>query len=156
MVKGIQEEFNEISYTVLNINHKDSKKILQKMETGINVQIALDNDQNIPFIAPDVFDKAKYFNKLFVYGPSGCGKSRIIFEIIRDKMATISSSRPSSTEKIEKIIIINPRQTIGKESGRSSIIELVSKLGSQDIIVWDNFPDDLVKKDVDNVKKYSS
>ena len=36
MVKGIQEEFNEISYTVLNINHKDPKKISQKMETGIN------------------------------------------------------------------------------------------------------------------------
>ena len=33
MVKGIQEGLNEISYTVLNINHKRSEKDLQKMET---------------------------------------------------------------------------------------------------------------------------
>ena len=51
---------------------------------------------------------------------------------------------------VENIFIINPRQTIGEESGRISIHELAIKLNQKDIVIWDNFPDDLLKRDIES------
>ena len=79
---------------------------------------------------------------MFIQGASGCGKSRAIFEIIKDKM-----------EGTEKIYIINPRQTTGEESGRIILTELLNRFTGKDMIIWDNFPDDLMKKDIDNSRK---
>jgi len=41
---------------------------------------------------------------------------------------------------------------VGEESGRVNLCELVNRFGENDIIVWDNFPDDLVKRDIDNAQ----
>jgi hypothetical protein len=38
-------------------------------------------------------------------------------------------------------------QTIEGGSGKIKIHELVSKFDQNDVLVWDNFPDDLVKRD---------
>ena len=127
---------------MLVTNQNDLTEILQKVATAINVQLTFDDVQRLPLIAPNGFDTAKRHDKLFLYGPSGCGKSRCIFEFIKDKLSNIKN-----------IFIINPRQTIGEESGRIKIHELVSKFDQNDIVVWDNFPDDLVKRDVESGRK---
>jgi hypothetical protein len=58
---------------------------------------------------------------------------------------------------VENIFIINPRQTISEESGTIRIHELVNRLNQKDIVVWDvvwdNFPDDLLKRDVESAGK---
>jgi ABC-type transport system involved in cytochrome bd biosynthesis fused ATPase/permease subunit len=127
----------EVSYTILTVNHLNSIDILEKVATAINVQLTLEEGQNFPFIPFISFDKAKNEDKLFIIGPSGCGKSKGIFEIIKNKL-----------ENYENIYIINPRTLIGNKSGRISIIELISKVNQKDVIIWDNFPDDLAKKDI--------
>ena len=64
-----------------------------------------------------------------------------LFEVIKD-----------NTKSFEKIYIINPRNPVGEESGRVNLCELVNRFQENDIIVWDNFPDDLVKRDIDNAQ----
>jgi hypothetical protein len=133
----------EVSYTILRaVNQRNRSDILQKVVATINVQLTLENGQSIPLISSNGFDTIKLQDKLFIYGPSGCGKSRCIYELVKDKL-----------NLVENIFIINPRQTIGEESGRISIHELASKLKQKDIVIWDNFPDDLLKRDVESARK---
>src|SRR5438067_13816051 len=119
MEKAQQKEHEpiEVSYTLLGANQKHPNDVLQKVVAAINVQLTLENVQDLPFIAPNGFDNVKHHDKLFIYGPSGCGKSRCIFELIKDKL-----------NDVENIFIINPRQTIGDESGRIKIHELANRL----------------------------
>jgi hypothetical protein len=136
-----EDESIEVSYTVLkSVNQRNRSDILQKVVTAINVQLNLENGQSIPLISSNDFDTVKHQDKLFIYGPSGCGKSRCIYEHIKD----------DKLNNVENIIIINPRQTVGEESGRISINELANRLNQKDIVVWDNFPDDLLKRDVES------
>ena len=41
----------------------------------------------------------------------------------------------------------------GEKMGRTNLIDLIYQFTENDIIVWDNFPDDLVKRDIDNARK---
>src|SRR5918912_331205 len=135
-----EDESIEVSYTILRaINQRNRTEILQKIVAAINVQLVLENSQSIPLISSNGFDNVKLQDKLFIYGPSGCGKSRCIYELAKDKL-----------NDVENIFIINPRQTIGEESGRISIHELAIRLNQKDIVIWDNFPDDLLKRDVES------
>lgn len=138
-----EDEPIEISYTMLTaVNQRNRSEILQKVVAAINVQLTLENGQNIPLVSSNDFDTVKLQDKLFIYGPSGCGKSRCNYELVKDKL-----------NQVENIFIINPRQTIGEESGRISIHELAFKLNQKDIVIWDNFPDDLLKRDVESAQK---
>ena len=138
-----EDEPTEVSYTVLRgISKRNISNILKKIVTAINVQLTLENGQGLPFVPSNGFDTKKHQDKLFIYGPSGCGKSRCIYEIIKDKL-----------NDIENIFIINPRQTIGEESGRIRIYELANRLNQKDIVVWDNFPDDLLTRNVESTCK---
>lgn len=104
------------------------------------------DDQYLPFIDPADFDTAKYHDKLFIHGPSGSGKSRIILELIKNKRQQLQSL-------IEKVYITNTRQKMGEKTGRTNFIDLINQFTENDIIVWDNFPDDLIKRDIDNARK---
>src|SRR5918996_3832936 len=136
-----EDEPIEVSYAILrSINRRNRSDILQKIVAAINVQLTLENGQSIPLISSNGFDNVKLQDKLYIYGPSGCGKSRCIYELIKD----------DKLNDVENIFIINPRQTIGEESGRISIHELAIRLSQKDIVIWDNFPDDLLKRDVES------
>jgi len=136
----VNEESKEIKvpYTVL-----DSIDI-SKVAFAINVQLTLNdaneqhtNQNSLPFVFPNDFDDVKDRDNLFIYGPSGCGKSRTMVEIISK----------SSNERTEKIYIINPRNAIGVESGMISLYDLVNKLCEKDVVIWDNFPDGMIRRD---------
>jgi hypothetical protein len=99
----------------------------------------VEEGQDLPFIPFNGFDDLMQESKLFLYGPSGCGKSRGIFEVIKQRI-----------QKSERVYIINPRNPIGKESSRMDLRFLVDRFDRNDLVVWDNFPDDLVKRDIDN------
>jgi class 3 adenylate cyclase len=139
-----EDERIEVSFATLTIDHSKNNKIIKKIATTINVRLSTtEGGQNLlPFTAPKVFENAKRQDKLFIHGASGCGKSRVIFEIVKDKI-----------EGTEKIYIINPRQIVGEESGRMNLTELMNRFTDRDMIIWDNFPDDLMKKDLDNNRK---
>ena len=138
-----EDEQIEVSFATLTIDDSDNNAIAKKIATTINVQLsATERGQYLPFAAPKDFENAIRQDKLFIHGASGCGKSRAILEIMNNKM-----------EGTEKIYIINPRQTTGEESGRVILTELMSRFTEKDIIIWDNFPDDLMKKDIDNSRK---
>ncbi|HEU4444427.1 MAG TPA: adenylate/guanylate cyclase domain-containing protein [Nitrososphaeraceae archaeon] len=139
-----EDEQIEVSFDTLIIDHSNHDEIIKKIATAINVQLsAIEGGQNLlPFTAPKVFENAIRQDKLFIYGASGCGKSRAIFEIIKSKI-----------QGTEKIHIINPQQSIGEESGRIILTELMNRFTEKDMIIWDNFPDDLMKKDIDNSRK---
>src|SRR5918992_5413587 len=125
----------EVSYTLLgSVNQRNQSDIIQKVVAAINVQLTLENNQNIPLISSNDFDTVKHQDKLFISGPSGCGKSRCICELLKDRL-----------NNVEDIYVLNPGQTIGEESGRISIPKLTNKLSQKDIVIWDNFPDDLLK-----------
>jgi hypothetical protein len=145
MEQGQQKEDEpiEVSYTILrSVNQRSRSDIIQKVVAAINVQLTLENNQSIPLISPNDFDTVKHQDKLFISGPSGCGKSRCIYELFKDKL-----------NNVENIYVINPRQTIGEESGRISIPKLTNKLNRKDIVIWDNFPDDLLKRDIESAQK---
>lgn len=131
---------NEVSYAVLTVTPDNLKDVLEKFATTINVQLTLQPGQQFPFIPFYGFDKVKDATRSFLYGPSGCGKSRCIYELIKDRLINF-----------ENILVINPRHTVGsQESGRANLTELLAKFGDKDAIVWDNFPDDMIKTDIDN------
>src|SRR5215217_1832429 len=144
-IRLLQKEYEqiEVSFITLAIDHPNYDEIIKKIAAAINVQLSTtEGGQYLPFAAPKGFENAIRQDKLFIHGASGCGKSRAIFEIIKHKM-----------EGTEKIYIVNPRQTTGEESGRIILTELMNKFTEKDMIIWDNFPDDLMKKDVDNSRK---
>jgi hypothetical protein len=135
-----EDEQIEVSFATLTIDHSKDSQIIRKIATIINVQLSTtEGGRKLPFVSPKAFENAIRQDKLFIHGASGCGKSRAIFEIIKNK-----------TEDTEKIYIINPRQTAGEESGRTNLTELMNRFTEKDMIIWDNFPDDLMKKDLDN------
>lgn len=145
MEQGRQKEDDpiEVSYTILRlVNKRNRSNVIQKVAAAINVQLTLENNQSIPLISSNNFDTVKHQDKLFISGPSSCGKSRCIYELFKEKL-----------NNVENIFVINPRQTIGEESGRISIFKLANRLNQNDIVIWDNFPDDLLKRDIESARE---
>ncbi|MDQ4014224.1 MAG: hypothetical protein M3136_00460 [Thermoproteota archaeon] len=139
-----KDEAIEVSYSMITTDQLPKQildDVLQKISTMVNVQLAEEGSEKLPFIPFLDFEKARAFDKLFLYGPSGCGKSRAMFELIKENLS-----------KLKKIYFINPRNTIGAESGRIKLLDLLGRLEEDDGVVWDNFPDDLVKRDLDTAK----
>jgi hypothetical protein len=145
-----QEQQDEISFTVLDAK-KDHDIVLQKLATAINVRMSLQgaggNGSRHTFPLVQLKNFAKIINltdKLFIYGPSGIGKSRCIIEIISQNV-----------ENFSKIYVINPRNaTVGIDSGRASLSSLSDRFNENDAaVVWDNFPDNLIKRDIVNAQK---
>jgi class 3 adenylate cyclase len=135
------EEANEVTYTVLDAAGVEKNRLLQSVATAINVRLALD-EQELPYEEFDNFSVVSRQDKIFLFGPGGSGKSRSILEIIRRNIDDYS-----------RIVVINPRNTIGTESGRVRLSDLVGKISDSDAVVWDNFPDDLVKRDSVNARE---
>jgi class 3 adenylate cyclase len=142
----------EVSYTLFALEHDKGSidELIQKIATSINVQLALEEgNQKIPFIPFNGFDNVQHDDKLLLYGPSGCGKSRGIFEIIK---RTITDEKKKE-KGIKNIYIITPRHTLENEPiKRAKLYELVNKFNNNDIVIWDNFPDGLLKKDLDSAQ----
>src|SRR5215210_7366800 len=91
-----EDESIEVSYTILRaVNQRNRDEILQKIVTAINVQLALENSQSIPFISSNGFDTVKLQDKLFIHGLSGCGKSRCIYELAKDRLDDVETSLSS-------------------------------------------------------------
>ncbi len=135
----------EISYLVLNVFKEDVSSILHKLSTAINVQLVLPDGSEIPFIPFNEFNNALYEDKVYLYGVSGSGKSRTIYELIKSKFNNLNN-----------IYIINPRNVISETSveyGRMDIYDLVDRFTTNDAVIWDNFPDDMIKKDTHSGKK---
>ena len=133
----------EVSYAVLSVDPANSniEEVLQKIAAIINVQLIFEGE-HLPFVPFDGFDRVRREDKVLLYGRSGCGKSRGMYEIIREKVGHCRT-----------IYIINPRNPIVNDSGRSNLILLAEKLGQEDLVLWDNFPDDLVKRDLSAAMK---
>jgi hypothetical protein len=139
-----KDESIEVSYSILMIDKhglQNPSDIFQNIATLVNVQLAAEASESLPFVPFSNYNIAKYSDKLFLYGPSGCGKSRAMFELLRENLADF-----------KKIYFINPRNPIGNESGRIKLLDLIGRLGEDDELVWDNFPDDMVTTDLDNAR----
>jgi Cdc6-like AAA superfamily ATPase len=52
----------------------------------VNVQLAEEGSEKLPFIPFSDFERARASDKLFLYGPTGCGKSRAVFELVRENL----------------------------------------------------------------------
>jgi class 3 adenylate cyclase len=136
-----KDESIDVSYSILIVGQEERPDMFQKIATLLNVQLGTEGSVTLPFTPFINFDSAKHSDKLFLYGPSGCGKSRALFELVKQNL-----------DKLNKIYFINPRNTVGNESGRIKILDLIAKLGELDGVVWDNFPDDLVRRDLENAR----
>jgi len=137
--KENSDEPNEISYTVLSVRGDLNEK-LQALATAINLRLNFEDKENFfPFIPCEKSDSLINEDILFVYGPSGCGKSRHIFEALRD-----------SIFQYKNIYILNPRSANIAETGRGKLVDIIRRIQEQDALIWDNFPDDLIKKDAIN------
>jgi hypothetical protein len=130
----------EVSYLLIDNVQKEPVSTLQKIATTINVQLTLPDGEEIPFIPFNEYNHALNEDKIYLYGSSGVGKSRIIYEIVKNKISNL-----------ERVFIINPRNTLHEyNSGRIDIYDLVDEFKENDAVLWDNFPDNLVKKDYDS------
>lgn len=156
----------EVSYIIHKLSSKEKTDqnlpdTLEKIAACMNVQLGFGNlsqknsrSAAIPFIAPDDYDSIKNDNdKVVIFGPSGCGKSRTAFEILIEGI-----------QNFDRIIIINPRAPSWKgpaarakgydEFSRLPLVDLLDKLRTNDVVVWDNFPDDIsVERDTANLQK---
>jgi hypothetical protein len=134
----VEAEPIEVSYAVLSVDlgTTNVKELLQKIADIINVQLTLEGE-HLPFVPFNGFHRIKREDKVLLYGRSGCGKSRGMFEIIREKI-----------DYYKRIYIVNPRNPVANESGRTNLFWLAEKFGEEDLVLWDNFPDDLVKRDL--------
>lgn len=133
----------EVSYAVLSVDPSISnvEELLQKIAVIINVQLKFEGE-HLPFVPFNGFDRVRREDKVLLYGRSGCGKSRGMYQIIREKIGHCKT-----------IYIINPRKPVTNESGRTSLFLLAEKFGQEDLVLWDNFPDDLVKRDLGTAMK---
>lgn len=146
----MDNEPNEVSYSVLNIEQYVGKigkvnfpdDLLKMLSTAINVRLFMEGNHYFPNIPFDKFNTLLSEDKIFLFGPSGCGKSRAIYEMIKKNL-----------KDFDKIYLINPRNSLGKESGRMPLKDLVTRVNENDAIVWDNFPDDLMRRDVANARR---
>ena len=135
---GAKAEPIEVSYAVLSVElgTANVEELLQKIADTINVQLTLEGE-HLPFVPFNGFHRIKREDKVLLYGRSGCGKSRGMFEIIREKIG-----------RYKRVYIINPRNPVAKESGRTNLFWLAEKFGKEDLVLWDDFPDDLVMRDM--------
>ena len=124
----------QISYSVLNIG-RSRKRALTDLATSIDVHMF--EGSIIPFVPSADYQSLHRQDKSFIYGRSGCGKSRVIYEIIKKRLA-----------EFNRVFIINPRPILGIESRRIGLSKLVDELNSGDAVIWDNFPDDLLNRDI--------
>ena len=147
----MDNEPNEVSYTVLNIaEHLENTGkvdfpddvLLKMLSTSINVRLFMEGDHYFPNVPFDKFNTLLNEDKIFLFGPSGCGKSRAIYEMIKEDF-----------RDFDKIYIINPRNSLSKESGRIQLKDLITRFNENDAIVWDNFPDNLIRRDVANARR---
>ena len=138
-IKSSGTEQIELSYIDFSVDQIYPEKVIQNVATAINVQQVIEEDQNIPFVKFNQFEQALSVEKLFLYGPSGSGKSRFILEILKRNISTITN-----------IYVITPCNTAEKVQ-MVDLLELVKKFKIGDAVIWDNFPDDLIKRDFHTV-----
>ena len=112
---------------------------VQKVATAINVQFTEESSNQLPFVPFKEFESLLREEKVFLFGPSGCGKSRAIIELLRSKKGNY-----------DRIFVINPSNPAGLDSGRQSISTLSQQFNRKDLVIWDNFPEGLVKRDLEN------
>ncbi len=112
------------------------EETVQKVATAINVQFT-ESSESLPFVPSRQFATLLREEKIFLIGPSGSGKSRTIIELLRNK-----------SPDYDRIFVINPSNPAGLDSGRESISKLSQRFRQSDLVIWDNFPDGLVKRDL--------
>ena len=110
---------------------------VQKMATAINVQFA-EASKQLPFVLFKEFQNLLREEKVFLFGPSGCGKSQTIIEL------------RSKNTSYDRIFVINPSNPARLDSGRENISTLSEQFGRKDLVIWDNFPEGLIKRDLEN------
>lgn len=134
---------------------KDWGQTVQKIATAINVQFTESSQQDLPFVPFKEFRNLLREEKVFLFGPSGCGKSRTIIELVRNKAAAAATSTSSAADNDDnsnygRIFIINPSNPAGLDARRENISMLSRRFDPNDLVVWDNFPEGLVKRDLQN------
>lgn len=134
-----ENETNQVSCSILKVSHT-KEQTLNDIATSINVQLKFENWE-IPFVPYKEYEDVKSQDKSFIYGRSGCGKSRVIYEIIKERLPSFN-----------RVIIINPRPLVGLESHRMGLSKLTRELSSDDAVLWNNFPDELLIRDLESVK----
>jgi class 3 adenylate cyclase len=137
---------------------KDWKQTVQKIATAINVQFTESSQQDFPFVPFKEFSRLLREQKVFLFGPSGCGKSRTIIELVRnngrytenygEEQNDAGSSSTIGNNNYERILVINPSNPAGLDTHRKDISLLSLQFGQNDLVIWDNFPDGLLKRDL--------
>ncbi|MDQ3851242.1 MAG: hypothetical protein M3299_00235 [Thermoproteota archaeon] len=127
----------DVSFAEIRSDEKWLETI-QKVATAIDVQFT-ESSKQLPFVPFKEFEKLLREEKVFLFGPSGCGKSRTIIELLRSKKGSY-----------DRIFVINPSNPAGLDSSRESISTLSQQFGRKDLVIWDNFPEGLVKRDLQN------
>ena len=130
-------ESYDVSFTEIRFEDKWSETV-EKVATAINVEFT-DSSNQLPFVPFKEFENLLREEKVFLFGPSGCGKSRTIIELLRNNEGTY-----------ERIFVINPTNPAGLDSCRETISTLSQQFTRKDLVIWDNFPEGLVKRDLQN------
>ncbi|MEO9320315.1 MAG: hypothetical protein ABI361_06555 [Nitrososphaera sp.] len=112
-------------------------RALQAIATALNLQLEESDGSPIPFVKPPDYEVFQNTRVSFLMGPNGSGKSRAIFELVKE-----------SFDEVENVYVLNPKTSAGDEYGRVSIQDLIQRITTADLVVWDNFPDDLRKRDI--------
>jgi hypothetical protein len=128
----------DVSFAEIRSDEKWTETV-QKVATAINVQFTEESSKQLPFVPFKEFQNLLREEKVFLFGPSGCGKSRTIIELLRSKKGSY-----------DRIFVINPSNPAGLDSSRESISSISQQFGRNDLVIWDNFPEGLVKRDLEN------
>lgn len=130
----------EVSYLTIDVNQSTRSDVLQTVRNALNVRNEIEGEQ-IPFVSTQYLNNALEKNILFLYGRSGIGKSRTIYELLT-----------KSLDQHTTVYIINPYSTMNKRSMRENLSTLVTKFRNTDIIIWDNFPNDMVQRNYESAR----
>jgi class 3 adenylate cyclase len=140
---------------------EDWRQTVQKIATAINVQFTESSQQDLPFVPFKGFQSLLREQKVFLFGPSGCGKSRTIIELVRNNgryndhnneqengVDSSSNDNSGGNNNYEKIFVISPSNPAGQDTYRRDISLLSLQFRQNDLVIWDNFPEGLVKRDL--------
>lgn len=134
IVVGLNKNQLEVSYTVIDLNGKPAVEVYELLSKLLNVQNQI-NRQEIPFIIPERLEHLYENSLLFLHGRSGIGKSRTLHEVTKKLM----------NEK-KTIYVINPYSVSNSYIRYEGLWSILSRIGPDDVLVWDNFPNGLLQR----------
>lgn len=126
------------SISYIEIDLKGNPDVHSNLISAIDLDLFVGKKDLIPFV-PLHFSHLKKKKRLFFYGLDGTGKTRYLLEVVKFHLC-----------KCEKLYLVNPQGLPAYSAKTTDLDALIKKCSPVDMLIWDNFPDCMNRRDEKN------